>query len=154
MLSAPGPEAWKQLLGGNPLVLFLDELPPYLEYAVAVPVGNADLGVVTTAALANLFVAVADMENVCLVLSDMAHNTVGHRATDHLKIIALIEIAADFAIRTLKPGGHFVSKNFQGGDAGGVLAQLRAEFETAKYVKPESSRKDSAEVFLVAMNKR
>jgi hypothetical protein len=72
LLSAPGPEAWKQLLGGEPLVLFLDELPPYLEYAVAVPVGNADLGVVTTAALANLFVAVADMDNVCLVLSDLA----------------------------------------------------------------------------------
>ena len=89
-----------------------------------------------------------------LVLSDMAHNTVGHRQTDHLKIIALIEIAADFAIRTLKPGGHFVSKNFQGGDAGGVLARLREEFETVKYVKPESSRKGSAEVFLVALNKR
>ena len=72
LLSAPGPEAWKQLLGGDPLVLFLDELPPYLEYAVAVPVGNADLGVVTTSALANLFVAVADMDNVCLVLSDLA----------------------------------------------------------------------------------
>lgn len=89
-----------------------------------------------------------------VVLSDMAHNTVGHRQTDHLKIIALIEIAADFAIRTLKPGGHFVSKNFQGGDAGGVLARLRAEFETVKYVKPSSSRKDSAEVFLVAMNRK
>jgi 23S rRNA (uridine2552-2'-O)-methyltransferase len=89
-----------------------------------------------------------------LVLSDMAHNTVGHRQTDHLKIIALIEIAADFAIRTLRPGGHFVSKNFQGGDAGGVLARLREEFQTVKYVKPEASRKDSAEVFLVAMNKR
>ncbi len=72
LLSAPGPEAWKQLLGGDPLVLFLDELPPYLEYAVAVPVGNGDLGVVTTTALANLFVAVAEMDNVCLVLSDLA----------------------------------------------------------------------------------
>lgn len=72
LLQAPGPEAWKQLLGPEPLVLFLDELPPYLEYAVAVPVGNADLGVVTTTALANLFVAVAEMPNVCLVLSDLA----------------------------------------------------------------------------------
>ena len=72
LLNAPGPEAWKQLLGGDPLVLFLDELPFYLEYAVAVPVGNADLGVVTTTALANLFIAVAEMENVCLVLSDLA----------------------------------------------------------------------------------
>lgn len=72
MLSAPGPEAWKQLLSGDPLVLFLDELPPYLEYAVTVPVGSGDLGVVTTAALANLFVAVAEMDNVCLILSDLA----------------------------------------------------------------------------------
>jgi len=72
MLSAPGPEAWKQLLGEEPLVLFLDELPPYLAYAVAVPVGNADLGVVTTTALANLLVAVAEMGNVCLVISDLA----------------------------------------------------------------------------------
>lgn len=72
LLSAPGPEAWKQLLGAEPTVVFLDELPPYLEYAVSVPVGNADLGVVTTAALANLFVAVAEMDNVCLVLSDLA----------------------------------------------------------------------------------
>ncbi len=72
LLQAPGPEAWKQLLGSDPVVLFLDELPPYLEYAVAVPVGNANLGTVTTAALANLFVAVTDMPNVCLVLSDLA----------------------------------------------------------------------------------
>ena len=47
-----------------------------------------------------------------------------------------------------------MTKNFQGGDGGGVLARLREEFETVKYVKPEASRKDSAEVFLVAMNKR
>jgi hypothetical protein len=60
------------LLGGDPLVLFLDELPPYLEYTVAVPVGSGDLGMVTTTALANLFVAVAEMDNVCLVLSDLA----------------------------------------------------------------------------------
>lgn len=72
LLNAPGPEAWKQLLGGDPLVLFLDELPPYLEYTVAVPVGSGDLGMVTTTALANLFVAVAEMDNVCLVLSDLA----------------------------------------------------------------------------------
>lgn len=72
LLSAPGPEAWKQLFGSEPLVIFLDELPPYLANAVAVPVGNGDLGIVTTTALANLFVAVADMDNVCLVISDLA----------------------------------------------------------------------------------
>ena len=89
-----------------------------------------------------------------LVLSDMAHNTIGHRQTDHLKIIALIEIAAEFALRTLKPGGAFVTKNFQGGDAGGVLADLRANFQDVKYVKPAASRKGSSEVYLVALNKR
>ena len=89
-----------------------------------------------------------------LVLSDMAHNTIGHRQTDHLKIIALIEIAADFAIRTLRPGGAFVTKSFQGGDADGVLADLRAHFETVKTVKPQSSRKGSSEVYWVALNKR
>ena len=72
LLAAPGLKAWKQLLGGDPLIIFLDELPFYLEYSVAVPVGSGDLGIVTTAALANLFVAVAEMENVCLVLSDLA----------------------------------------------------------------------------------
>ena len=71
-LQAPGPEAWKQLLSGTPLIIFLDELPPYLEYAAAKAVGNSDLAVVTTTALANLFVAVADMDNVCVVLSDLA----------------------------------------------------------------------------------
>jgi len=69
--TAPGPQAWKELLGEQPLVIFLDELPPYLEYAVAVPVGNGNLATVTTAALANLFVAVTEMPNVCLVLSDL-----------------------------------------------------------------------------------
>jgi 23S rRNA (uridine2552-2'-O)-methyltransferase len=89
-----------------------------------------------------------------LVLSDMAHNTVGHRQTDHLKIIALIEIASEFAIRTLKPGGHFVTKNFQGGAAGEVLNDLRAAFEDVKYVKPSASRKGSSEVYLVAMGRK
>lgn len=89
-----------------------------------------------------------------LVLSDMAHNTIGHRQTDHLKIIALIEIAADFAIRTLRPGGAFVTKSFQGGDAGGVLDDLRTHFETVKTVKPQASRKGSSEVYWVALNRR
>ncbi len=89
-----------------------------------------------------------------LVLSDMAHNTVGHRQTDHLKIIALIEAAAEFAIRTLKPGGHFVTKNFQGGDAGGLLETLRAEFEEVKFIKPQASRKGSSEVYLAALGRK
>jgi hypothetical protein len=82
LLKAPGPEAWRQLLGTEPLVLFLDELPPYLENAVAVPVGNGDLGLVTTTALANLFVAVTEMDNVCLVLSDLAGSSYSRGQTN------------------------------------------------------------------------
>lgn len=72
LLRAPGTEAWKKLLGDDPLVIFLDELPPYLSNAVAVPVGNGDLSIVTTTALANLLVAISELNNVCLVISDLA----------------------------------------------------------------------------------
>lgn len=89
-----------------------------------------------------------------LVMSDMAHNTIGHRQTDHLKIIVLIEAAADFAIQYLRPGGSFLTKSFQGGDLGEIMGRLRAEFEDVKFIKPGSSRKDSAEVFLVALRKK
>lgn len=88
-----------------------------------------------------------------LVLSDMAHNTIGHRATDHLKIILLIEAAVDFALETLKPGGAFVTKSFQGGDADGALQRLKAGFETVGFFKPEASRKGSPEVYWVAQNR-
>jgi 23S rRNA (uridine2552-2'-O)-methyltransferase len=89
-----------------------------------------------------------------LVLSDMAHNTVGHRQTDHLKIVGLIEAAADFALANLKPGGAFVTKTFQGGAAGEVLAHLKAGFHDVKHVKPKASRSDSSEVYLVAKGRR
>jgi len=97
LLNAPGPEAWKQLLGSDPLVIFLDELPAYMEYAVAVPVGNADLGVVTTTALANLFIAVADMDNVCLVLSDLAgtNYTIGQSSLEAAFNRAVREITSE-----------------------------------------------------------
>lgn len=72
LLKAPSPAKWKQVLGEQPLIILLDELPPYLENAVAIAVGNGDLGLVTTTALANLFVAVAEMPNACLILSDLA----------------------------------------------------------------------------------
>jgi hypothetical protein len=73
-LSAPGQEAWINLLKGEPLIVMLDELPPYFAYAKSVAVGNSDLSVVTTAALSNLFVAVADnkLANVVLVLTDLS----------------------------------------------------------------------------------
>ena len=71
-LAAPGPEAWRTLLGTEPIIVLLDELPPYMENAQSVSVGNSDLSVVTTTALANLMVAASDMPNAIVVLSDLA----------------------------------------------------------------------------------
>ena len=85
-----------------------------------------------------------------LVVSDMAPNTTGHRQTDHLRIVALIEAGAHFAEATLKPGGAFVAKAFQGGETAGVIAELKRAFETVRTVKPKASRAESSEVYLVA----
>jgi len=87
---------------------------------------------------------------VDLVMSDMASPTTGHRPTDHLRIIFLIEIAADFAIQVLAPGGTFVAKVFQGGTEHQMLAMLKKHFATTMHAKPPSSRKDSAESYLIA----
>lgn len=85
-----------------------------------------------------------------VVLSDMAPNTVGHRETDHLRIVALIELAADFAVQVLKPGGAFVAKAFQGGETAEVIGELKQRFAKVQNFKPKASRSDSSEVFLVA----
>jgi 23S rRNA (uridine2552-2'-O)-methyltransferase len=86
-----------------------------------------------------------------VVLSDMAPNTVGHRQTDHLRIVNLIEAAADFAISVLKPGGTFVAKAFQGGETSDVIGRLKQHFAEVKTVKPKASRTDSSELYLVAL---
>lgn len=85
-----------------------------------------------------------------VVLSDMAAPTVGHKQTDHLRIMALAEAAADFACRILKPGGTFLCKVFQGGTEKTLLDQLKRDFKTVRHVKPPSSRKDSAELYVLA----
>lgn len=85
-----------------------------------------------------------------LVLSDMAPNTTGHRQTDHLRIMGLIETAVDFAVGALKPGGSFVSKAFQGGETGLVLEALKRSFAVVRNVKPKASRAESSEVYIVA----
>ena len=85
-----------------------------------------------------------------VVLSDMAANATGHRQTDHLKIVALVEMAAEFAREVLKPGGVFVAKVLQGGTEGALLAQLKRDYATVKHMKPAASRADSAELYLVA----
>ena len=86
-----------------------------------------------------------------VVLSDLAHNTVGHKQTDHLKIMGLLEMAADFAFDNLKPGGTFVAKAFQGGETEHLLLKLKTTFETVKHMKPKSSRAGSTEIYIVAL---
>lgn len=85
-----------------------------------------------------------------VVLSDMAANVTGHRPTDHLKIIALVEAAAEFAREVLKPGGAFLAKVIQGGTEHKLLASLKRDFSSVKHVKPAASRADSAELYLLA----
>ncbi|MBV1797630.1 RlmE family RNA methyltransferase [Siccirubricoccus sp. G192] len=89
-----------------------------------------------------------------LVLSDMAPNTTGHGATDHLRIIGLAELALDFAIKVLAPGGGFVAKVFQGGSEKTLLEALKRDFASVRHAKPPASRKDSSELYVVAMGFR
>ncbi len=89
-------------------------------------------------------------KKVDLVLSDMAAPTTGHRATDHIRIIALVELAADFAIQILNPNGIFVAKVFQGGTEHELLSVLKKHFKSTFHAKPPASRQDSAETYLIA----
>jgi 23S rRNA (uridine2552-2'-O)-methyltransferase len=85
-----------------------------------------------------------------VVMSDMAANATGHRKTDHIKIVALVEAAAEFAREVLAPGGAFLAKVLQGGTEGALLAGLKRDFETVKHVKPAASRSNSSELYLLA----
>ena len=85
-----------------------------------------------------------------MVMSDLAANTTGHQKTDHLKTVALVEAAAEFALDVLAPGGDFVTKVFQGGAEERLLKRLRERFELVRHAKPKSSRKGSPEIYLVA----
>ena len=85
-----------------------------------------------------------------LVLSDMAANTVGHKQTDHLRTMALVEAAAWFAVETLEDGGAFVAKVLAGGTDKDLLDLLKKHFRTVKHAKPPASRKGSSEWYVVA----
>ena len=86
-----------------------------------------------------------------VVLSDMASPATGHPGTDHIRIMALAELAWAFAEEVLAPGGTFICKVFQGGTEGDLLKQIKNCFSVVKHAKPPASRKDSAEVYLAAM---
>jgi 23S rRNA (uridine2552-2'-O)-methyltransferase len=85
-----------------------------------------------------------------VVMSDMAANTTGHRKTDQLRIVGLVEAAAAFAAEVLKPGGTFIAKVFQSGADADLLAQVKRDFATVRHVKPAASRQDSSERYLLA----
>ncbi|APH56969.1 23S rRNA Um2552 2'-O-methyltransferase [Granulibacter bethesdensis] len=85
-----------------------------------------------------------------LVMSDMAPNTTGHAATDHIRIIALTELALHFAFDALAPGGAFVAKVFQGGSEEQLLKPMKQRFASVRHAKPASSRKESSELYVVA----
>jgi len=89
-----------------------------------------------------------------VVLSDLAAPTTGHRRTDHIRTMHLCEVAADFAISVLKPGGHFLAKTFQGGTEGGLLDMLKKNFTSVHHVKPPASREESVELYILARNFR
>jgi len=85
-----------------------------------------------------------------VVMSDIAPNTTGHKNTDHLRIMAVVEAAYHFATEVLKPDGLFIAKVFQGGTQNTLLATMKKDFTTIKHIKPPASRKDSSEQYLIA----
>ena len=85
-----------------------------------------------------------------VVLSDMAAPATGHKKTDHLKIMHLVEVAIDFARTVLRPGGHFLAKVLRGGTEHELLANLKRDFTTVLHIKPPASRADSSELYVVA----
>jgi 23S rRNA (uridine2552-2'-O)-methyltransferase len=89
-----------------------------------------------------------------VVLSDMAPNTTGHRKTDQLRVLGLVEGATAFAAEVLNPGGTFVAKVFQSGADAALMTELKRDFATVKHVKPASSRQDSSERYVLAMGFR
>lgn len=122
-----------------------------IDYLVVEPVPGAtilELDFLDDTAPARLLETLGGDPDV--VLSDLAAPTTGHRQTDHLRTMHLCEVAADFALRTLKPGGHFLAKTFQGGTERDLLNLLKQNFVSVHHVKPPASREGSVELYLLA----
>jgi 23S rRNA (uridine2552-2'-O)-methyltransferase len=147
--AAPG--GWSQIAAkrigatsGKGKVIAID----LLEMPEIPGVGFAQLDFLVEDAPARLLEMIGGRADV--VLSDMAANTTGHRKTDQLRIIGLVESAAAFAADVLNPGGTFVAKVFQSGADAELLAQLKRDFASVRHVKPASSRQDSSERYVLA----
>lgn len=142
----------QQVCGGKATIVGIDLLPcdPLAEVTFLV----ADF--MTAEGEAELYKLLPDGENSKLdvVMSDMAANTTGHRETDGLRTMGLAEAAADFALRHLKAGGHFVTKLFMNGEEKKLMDNLRPHFTKVVFHKPDSSRADSREIFLVALARK
>jgi 23S rRNA (uridine2552-2'-O)-methyltransferase len=142
--AAPGGWAQVALLRGAAMVVGIDLLP-------IIPVAGAQfiegdfMADGMDARLKDMLGGQAD-----LVLSDMAPNTTGHVATDHIRIMALADMALAFAAEVLRPGGAFVAKLFQGGAEREMLNTLKLRFGSVRHAKPPASRKDSKEMYVVA----
>ena len=89
-----------------------------------------------------------------LVMSDMAPPTIRHKKTDHLRIVGLVEMAYAFAVDVLEKDGIFLAKLFQGGAEKSLLDQMKKDFQKVKHIKPDASRKDSSEIYVVAIGFR
>jgi len=146
--AAPG--GWTQvaLQRGAALVVALDLLPIDEIAGARLLLGDFTEPAMP-AQLATLLGGQAD-----LVLSDMAPNTTGHTPTDHLRIMGLAELALDFATSVLAPGGAFVAKLFQGGSERQMLSALKTQFSSVRHAKPPASRKESSELYVVALGFR
>ncbi len=148
--AAPG--GWSQVararIGKSGIVVAADILD--IDAIPGVTVLKLDL--LSADAAAILRAALGDKADV--VLSDMAAPTTGHRATDHLRTTALFEAALETAEDVLKEGGALVGKLFQGGAAPALLARLKKSFRDVRHFKPQASRKESVELYLVALGFR
>ena len=102
----------------------------------------------------DVLIKMMNNEKADIVLSDMAPNTTGHKNTDHLRIMMLVELAYHFAKDVLKPDGTFIAKVRQGGTQNELLAQMKKDFKTIKHIKPPASRKESSETYMVAQGFR
>ncbi|USO01910.1 MAG: RlmE family RNA methyltransferase [Alphaproteobacteria bacterium] len=93
-------------------------------------------------------------KGIDVVLSDMATPTMGHRQTDHMRIMGLAELALDFALKILRPGGHFAAKFFMGAGDGDFIALLKSHFRHVSCMKPQASRKESSELYVIARDRK
>lgn len=144
--AAPG--GWSQIaverVGAEGKVVAIDILP--MEPITGVEFLQLDM--LDPDAPATVIKLLGDKADV--VLSDMASPTTGHRETDHIRTLALFDIALDMAVETLRPGGTLIGKVFQGGATKDILLRVKKHFSDVKHVKPPASRAESVELYLVA----